>query len=62
VITIRQSQGSQINTDYTEKQIKPQITRKESNLWRFAQVILLFLREAPKLPFRAICGLICFSV
>jgi hypothetical protein len=33
----QEKQESQINTDYTEKQIKPQITRKESQIWRFAQ-------------------------
>ena len=40
-------QGSQTNTDYTEKQIKPQITRKESQVWRFAQDYHLPLHEAP---------------
>jgi hypothetical protein len=42
-------QGSQTNTDYTEKQIKPQITRKESQVWRFAQGYMAILREAPYL-------------
>jgi hypothetical protein len=36
--------GSQNNTDYTEKQ-----TRKESNLWCFAQGQQKTLREAPQL-------------
>jgi hypothetical protein len=40
-------QEIQNNTDYTEQQIKPQITRKESQTWRFAQALYLTLREAP---------------
>jgi hypothetical protein len=43
VIAVNKSK-SQNNT---EKQIKPQITRKESHVWRFARDYYLPLREAP---------------
>ena len=62
VVGAKVRQGSQNNTDYTDKKIKPQITRR-SRLWRFAQDRKILVRSAMTLLFLCeICGLTFLSV